>query len=353
MTNREKIPVFDNWITEAVSIAISSHTHPDGDAVGSACAIAEYLKSRGKTVSVVLPDPVPDNLLFAIDPETASTIFSDLQTCRQIIARADLLISIDYNRADRAAGLADAVTGSKARKVLIDHHLDPDTESYHLVFSTPAISSSCEMLYQILMAMPGIDGDASKLGLKTGSLLMLGMTTDTNNFANSTYPSTFAMAGELIAAGVDRQAILSGLYNSYRENRLRFMGLFLKDRMVITSYGLAYAIFSEEDMQLAGIREGDTEGFVNLPLGIASVQMSLFIKQDGKTLRVSLRSKQGVSANRCAKMYFHGGGHENASGGRLEIPGDVESVQAAAEYIEKCCAEFFSVDELWKTQTEE
>lgn len=350
MTEREKIYIFDTWIAEAGAIAISSHTHPDGDAVGSACALAEYLRKRGKTVSVVLPDPVPGNLLFALDEAVSSAIFSDLQTCRRLIGEADMLISIDYNRADRAAGLEEAITVSKARKVLIDHHLNPDSENYGLVFSTPQISSSCEMLYRVLMSMPDIDGDAGKLGLKAASLLMLGMTTDTNNFANSTYPSTFEMAGKLIAVGVDRQALLNGLYNSYRENRLRLMGTFLKDKLKITGYGLAYAIFTAEELLGAGIEEGETEGFVNLPLAIASVRMSIFIKEEGQTFRVSLRSRQGVSANRCAKLYFHGGGHENASGGRLDIPQDAASAVEAAGYVEKCCAEFFRNEELWRTQ---
>ena len=176
------------------------------------------------------------------------------------------------------------------------------------------------------------------------------MTTDTNNFANSTYPSTLQMASELLAAGVDRQEILSGLYNSYRENRFRFMGEYLSDKLTITPYGLAYAVITTEDLERYDIREGETEGFVNMPLGIAEVRMSIFLRQEGNLFRVSVRSKQGVSANRCATMYFNGGGHENASGGRLAIPQDVESAGAAREYIERSCSEFFSKDELWKSK---
>ncbi|MGN0190120.1 MAG: bifunctional oligoribonuclease/PAP phosphatase NrnA [Candidatus Cryptobacteroides sp.] len=353
MADTGKIQIFDTWIRESGKIVISSHLHPDGDAVGSSCALACYLKDRGKDVAVVLPDPVPDNLCFAISPDTAALVCSDLRTCTELIAGADLIVSIDYNRPDRTAGLADAITASKARKVLIDHHLFPDCGTYGLVFSTPHTSSSCEVLYGILRDMPGVDGEIGKAGVEVCRLLMLGMTTDTNNFANSTLPSTLRMASDLLAAGVDRQGLLSGLYESYRENRLRFMGFFLKDRLKLTQYGLAYAVVTSEDMEDYDIREGETEGFVNMPLGIARVRMSILLRQDGDGFRVSIRSKRGVSANRCASMYFNGGGHENASGGRLAA--QAESPAAARilmeKYIEDCCEVFFKDEKLWKSES--
>lgn len=350
MIDTGKIQIFDNWIRDAGRIVISSHMHPDGDAVGSSCALANYLKNRGKTVSVVLPDPVPDTLVFALDPLTASMVSSEQKACEELISDADLIVSIDYNRPDRTANLENAIRSSKARKVLIDHHLNPDSEFYSLIFSTPETSSSCEVLYGILKSMPDVSSDIQKIGLKACTLLMLGMTTDTNNFANSTYPSTLQMASDLLSAGVDRQEVLSGLYNNYRENRYRFMGHFLKEKLKLTSYGLAYAVITDADLNGFDIREGETEGFVNLPLGIASVRMSIFLKQDGNEFRVSIRSKRGVSANRCATMYFNGGGHENASGGKLLIPDHVESAEAAKAYTEKCCETFFNDEKLWRSR---
>ena len=350
MSEAEKIHLFDSWLKESDRIVISTHLHPDGDAVGSSCGLASYLKDRGRTVDVVFPDPVPDTLGFAMDEQITALTHSVRRDCEKLISEADLLISIDYNRPDRAAELEDAIRASKARKVLIDHHLNPDENFYDLIFSTIEISSSCEVLYGILKKLPDIDGNVPAIGASALKLLMLGMTTDTNNFANSTYPSTLQMASELLAAGVDRQEILSGLYNSYRENRFRFMGEYLSDKLTITPYGLAYAVITTEDLERYDIREGETEGFVNMPLGIAEVRMSIFLRQEGNLFRVSVRSKQGVSANRCATMYFNGGGHENASGGRLSIPQDVESAGAAREYIERSCSEFFSKDELWKSK---
>ena len=116
---------------------------------------------------------------------------------------------------------------------------------------------------------------------------------------------------------------------------MRLMGHVLKDLMTITPDGVAYIVLDRKVLQEYHIDEGDTEGFVNLPLSIAKVRMSLMLKDDGDRIRVSIRSKKGTSANRCARLHFNGGGHENAAGGRLRIPQDVSGIEEAAAYIER------------------
>jgi phosphoesterase RecJ-like protein len=190
------------------------------------------------------------------------------------------------------------------------------------------------------MAMPQINGEAGALPTETAAALMTGMTTDTNNFANSVYPSTLVMASTLLAAGVDRDYILDRLFNQYGENRLRLMGHMMKDLLTITEDGAAYMILDQKTLAEYDIKEGDTEGFVNMPLSIAGVRMSLLLKEDGNKIRVSIRSKKGTSANMCARLYFNGGGHENAAGGRLEIP-----ITQAEEYIRHHVHKYFTENE--------
>ena len=168
------------------------------------------------------------------------------------------------------------------------------------------------------------------------------MTTDTNNFSNSTYPSTLEMASALLSAGVDRDRIISELYNRQRENRLRLMGHALTDLMKITDDGVAYMVFDAETLKRYDIREGETEGFVNMPLTIDTVRMSLLLKEDGERVRVSIRSKKGTSANMCARLYFNGGGHENAAGGRLILNKDLSDISEAGTYIEKYTHKFLT-----------
>ncbi len=339
----EKLAELDRRISEASAVAVSTHAHPDGDAIGSSTALARYLMGRGKPVRIILPDPCPENLGFALDESLTRCIADRKDAAKRALKECDLLISIDYNSPQRTDALEGAVRRFGGFRILIDHHISPDTDFYDLIFSECEVSSSCELLYGILLGMPDIDGKAERLGKEAGTALMLGMTTDSNNFANSTYPSTLKMAGELIAAGVDRDALLGNLYNRYRENRFRFMGYFLGEKMRVMDNGVAYAVMSASEIHEYGIREGESEGFVNIPLGIEKVKMSVFVKEEEShdRLRVSVRSKRGISANLFAKRYFNGGGHELAAGGRLGVPSDISGPGAAAAYIERCAREFF------------
>ncbi len=338
----EKITELDRRISEASSVVISTHTHPDGDAVGSSTALALYLAGRGKSVKIIFPDPCPENLGFAIGDGLSGMIADRKEEAVRALENCSLLISVDYNSPSRTDILETEIRKFDGFRILIDHHIAPEEDFYDLIFSQCEVSSSCELLYDILLGMPEIGGRAERLGKETGTALMLGMTTDSNNFANSTYPSTLKMAGELLAAGVDRDALLGKLYGSYRENRFRFMGYFL-EKMKITPEGVAYAVMSSEEIRKYGIRDGESEGFVNMPLGIEKVRMSIFLKEEEKRdrLRVSVRSKRGVSANRFAARYFNGGGHELAAGGRLSVPSDISGPEAAPSYIEKCAEDFF------------
>lgn len=344
----DKIISFEKLITQARRICIVSHMKPDGDAVGSCAALYHYLLMSGKTnVKIVLNDRCPAYLGFITESigEGDLIIHQDMPLeASTIICDSDLIFCLDFNAFHRTDKLEAPLAASKADKVLIDHHLNPDTSSFDLVFSETEISSASELLYRIMMDTTAVAHDATRLPLPAATALMTGMTTDTNNFANSVFPSTLRMASSLLAAGVDRDAVLSYLYNQYSENRLRLMGHMMKDLLTITDDGVAYIVLDRKTQLEYNIQEGDTEGFVNMPLSIASVRMSLLLKEDEDRIRVSIRSKRGTSANRCARLYFNGGGHENAAGGKLLVPGDVAGIGEAAEYIERQTHRFFTQD---------
>lgn len=347
MISEDRLAEFDRRVAEASCVAVSTHAHPDGDAVGSSVALAHYLLGRGKDVRIVMPDPCPENLQFALDDAVAPLVADSAETAAEALGRCDLLISIDYNSPGRTDALEPHIRDFGGFRILIDHHLSPETGFYGLTFSKCDVSSSCEVLYGVLLGMPEIDGHPERLGIEACTALMLGMTTDSNNFANSTYPSTLEMAGRLIAAGVDRDALLDRLYRRFRENRFRFMGHYLQDRLKITGEGVAYAVMTADDIRKYGMKDGETEGFVNMPLGIENVRMSIFVKEEDSRdrLRVSVRSKNGTSANLFAGRYFNGGGHELAAGGRLAVPGDISGPEEVPAYIEKCAGEFFGPGE--------
>ena len=335
--SRDAIQALQALKTQAASVVVAGHTHPDGDALGSTSALALYLQTLcGKHVTVVFPDSPADNLRFIL-PESVNFRFHDTEAekAESSIRQADLVFLVDCNGFQRTEALQTPLETSRARKVLIDHHLNPDRNAFDLVFSTPEISSASELLYWILKQL-------AEVSVPIGTALLAGMTTDTNNFANSVYPSTFRMASELIAAGVDREALLQKLYGNFRENRVRLMGYMQHEGLHILPCGGAYMILTREIQERFDLREGESEGLVNVPLAIGAVRLSLLLKEDEGHFRVSIRSKKGTSAQQLAQRLFHGGGHENAAGGKLFIGQDIPCAEAAAGYVENALKEFLS-----------
>lgn len=342
--SEDRVARLSSLIDGARSIVIAAHTHPDGDALGSTTALLHYCASRGcPSVSVVLPDTPPASIRF-ICGEDARILYADQmpEEAAARIAAAELILLADCNAFSRTEGLAPYLSASRAPKVLLDHHLNPDEPAFQLVFSDAGMSSASELIYWILLKMKDIDGNPARLPAAAARALMAGMTTDTNNFANSVTPDTLRMAAGLLEAGVDRNAILGQLYQRYRENRVRVMGYLQSENLRLTPEGGAYMIATEDLLQRFDVAEGETEGLVNIPLSIDQVRISLFLKQDKGHFRVSIRSKRGTSAQRLAASRFHGGGHENAAGGKLFFPGDIASPQDAAAYIEQTLKEFLA-----------
>ena len=243
------IAILDKLTGSSSRITIVVHTHPDGDALGSGAAMLSYLTGvKGKDTVLIVPDSIPDSISFitkGIGTGKLIAFDENGEEARKRIEESDLIICQDCNSFSRTADMEGLLRGSGAHKILIDHHLNPEAESFDLVFSKTGISSASELLFWILMEMPDIAGNASALPADCATALLTGMTTDTNNFANSVFPSTLEMASKLIEAGVNRDAILSELYNNYRENRLRLMGFLMSERLKITGYGVAYIILDE------------------------------------------------------------------------------------------------------------
>ncbi len=339
----------DSLIEGAAKVTVVGHTHPDGDALGVTSALALYLrKCRGKDAVCLFSDTPADNLRFILPPEIPF-LFHDTepQAAAARIAETDLVVLEDCNGFSRTEALAPLLKALPARKVLIDHHLNPESADFDLVFSTPDVSSASELLYWLLKALPAAgqacpeasaflsaSGQACPASAKAiGTALMTGMTTDTNNFANSVYPSTLRMASELLDLGVDRDTILQHLYQEYRENRVRIMGYMQHEGMQLLPEGAAYMILTREIQERFDLREGESEGLVNVPLSIGSVRLSVLLKENGDHFRVSVRSKKGTSAQQLAQRYFHGGGHENAAGGKLFIGADIPAPEDAPAYV--------------------
>ena len=341
MKNTLDSDIFSRWIDESRLITTICHARPDGDAAGSSMAMVSFLKEvRGKDAAAVLPDPLPRTLGFLTEGCNVLCAAADAAAAEDRISRSDLLICLDFNTPSRTEGLESALRGFKGRKVLVDHHEDPDTEAFDLCFSCTEVSSACELLYQLLLSMPDISGNASLLPPACAEALMAGMTTDTNNFANSVFPGTLKMASELLEAGVDRDKIIDRIYHCERPNRLAAQGEMLSRLMQLEPEGFAVTVLPLSFYERHELLDGETEGFVNLPLTLEGIRLSILAREDEGFFRVSLRSKKGLSARLLAKEFFHGGGHEQASGGKIFVPADVETPDKIADYIKHITARF-------------
>ena len=335
-----KLKEFRQMMDGAERITVLGHTHPDGDAIGSTTALCVCLRDiLGKSPVLIFPDTPADNLLFIPD-SGIPCIYADKSPSEALsaIEGSDTIILLDCRSFSRIEQLGDPCRAASARKILIDHHLDPQEDEFNLVFSTPDISSASELLYWILT---GIFGRA--LPEKAREAILTGMTTDTNNFANSVFPSTMQMASELITDGTDRDKILNLIYNCYRENRIRLMGYMQCNEMRLLPEGVAYMVLTKDIQERFGYREGETEGLVNVPLAIGTVRMSILATEKDGLFRISVRSKKGTSAQNLAVRFFRGGGHENAAGGKIIIGEDVPSPALVPSYIENSVKTFFAI----------
>ncbi len=335
-----KIGKFSSLITESENIILTSHVNPDGDAIGSLMGLKLFLEENGKSVKVMVPTAYPEFLGF-LDPQRQIMIHKESrELVDECVVAADLIICMDFNSLKRIELLGDVIAASNAPKVLIDHHLSPDS-IFDIAFSDPQASSTCEVAYYIIKEMCAADPSLKDMPLDACIALYTGLMTDTNNYANSVRPQTFQMACELLERGVDKEDIQFKVYSGFKEERMRMMGYMLYENMkVFKEQNAGFMLITKEMKEQFNFSDGDSEGFVNLPLNVKGVEVSgLFTESDG-FIKVSLRSKGDFSVNKLSRMFFNGGGHERAAGGKLYIPvNEVENyfLDALAKYRHTLC----------------
>lgn len=321
----DKIKKIISLVSESERIVLVSHINPDGDAIGSLTGFKYFLEANGKTAKVIVPNRFPDFLKYLDEENSILEYEGNGQQAEEYVNSADLVICMDFNSLKRIDALGDSVGKSKAKKVLVDHHLQPD-DIFDLTFSDVSASSTCEVAYWLIKEMLEADPQLAPVNLKSAVSFYTGLMTDTNNFANSVRPLTFKMAYELLLLGVDKEDIQFKVFSGFREQRMRMMGYMLYENMKIYPQQCAgFMLITKELKERFNFSDGDSEGFVNLPLNIKDVEVSaLFTEADGY-VKVSLRSKGDFSVNKLARAYFNGGGHERAAGGKIYMP--VEEVE--------------------------
>ena len=318
-------------IEKAQKIVLVTHLSPDGDAMGSSLGLYHYLQDLGKEVRVVVPNAFPYFLKWMNGAKDIVVNTYIPTVAEALIKNADLIFCLDFNTLKRIGALGELVEQSSAKKILIDHHLDPD-EDFDVVISYPKISSTSEIVFRLIAQL----GDFERITSTVAECIYTGMMTDTGGFTyNSNDPEIFEIISMLLKKGVDRDHIYREVFNNYSEQRFRLLGFTLSQRMKIYPERKASLIYlSLEDQKQFNLTKGDTEGFVNYPLSIKGILFSVFIREDDELTKVSLRSQGDFPCNKFAADFFNGGGHLNASGG--EFYGSVEdAISLFEEGLEK------------------
>ena len=328
----DQLAQMDQLISTAQSVLVVCHKSPDGDAIGSSLGMAEYLRQRGKDVTVVVPDQYPDFLHWLPNSEKIVRYDKHPDKCDMLFKIADLIVCLDFNTPSRVEDMEPALVSSPARKILIDHHLKPDVDA-DLVISQPEASSASELVFRVVWQLGGFP----ELGKAFAIPVYCGMMTDTGGFTfNSTRPEIFFIIGELLTKHIDKDKIYRNVYHNYSYDRIRLMGYVMYDKLVyLPEYHASYYAITRDEQKRFNFIKGDAEGLVNIPQQIKGLKLSISLREDTEKpnlVWVSLRSVDDFPCNLVAERFFNGGGHLNASGGRLNCSID-EAVEIARQAI--------------------
>ena len=313
----DQVAQLSHLISDAKNIIITCHKSPDGDAIGSTLGWAEYLRSIGKEPTIIVPDLYPDFLSWIPNTEKIVRYDKHPEKCDMLFKIADLVFCLDYNTTSRVDEMEKALVSSTAPKVLIDHHLDPDVPAV-LTISHPDLSSTCELVFRIVWQLDGFN----RLSKQFAIPIYCGMMTDTGGFLyNSTRSEIYFIIGELLTKHIDKDKIYRNVYHNYSESRIRLMGFVMYEKLVYLpeSHAAYYSLTRQEQKRFHFIK-GDAEGLVNIPQQIKGLKLSISLREDTdkpNIVWVSLRSVDDFPCNKMAEEFFNGGGHLNASGGRI------------------------------------
>ena len=319
-------------VLHAETILCVCHRSPDGDAIGSLLGWSECLRMMGKEPQMIVPDQYPDFLQWMPNTEKIIRYDKHREGCDWTIQHADLIFCLDFNTISRTGDMTEALQKSPAQKVLIDHHLDPDVDAV-LSISRPKASSASELVFRLVWQL-GLFPQATK---HFAVPVYCGMMTDTGGFTfNSTDPDIFYIISQLLTKHINKDKIYRNVYHNYSENRIRLMGYVMYEKLVYDApHHAAYFTLSRNDLKRFHFIKGDAEGLVNIPQQIKGLKLSISLREDTEKenlIWVSLRSVDDFPCNEVAAHFFNGGGHLNASGGRLECSLD-EAVRITQQAI--------------------
>jgi bifunctional oligoribonuclease and PAP phosphatase NrnA len=313
----KNIGIFKEYLTSPKKVVIVTHFKPDADALGSSLGLSLYLKKKGHSVSVITPSDYPDFLAWM--PGNNEVVIFQKEKPKKtadLIDSANIIFCLDFSSLNRINDLGEIVKASRAKKVLIDHHLEPEQFADFVQWDGKA-ASTAELVYELIVEL----GDKSLIDKPTANNLYAGIMTDTGGFRHSnTGHRQFTIAGELVGLGADPYQVSKLIYDNNSIERLRLMGYVLSQKLqVLPEFRTAYTVLSADELKRFSSQTGDTEGLVNYGLSIKGIKLSVIISDRKENIKLSFRSLGSFSVNDFARAHFEGGGHRNAAGGQTNL----------------------------------
>ena len=306
------LSAFKRIISTKKKIVIIPHRNPDGDALGSALALKHFLEAKKHKVNIVSPNDYPTFLKWLPGESDIIKFSKKPSIARDKINNAELIFGLDFNSLSRIQDLSEIVKKTNVDKIMIDHHESPEFFA-NLNYSDPSMSSTCEMVYNIINA-----SDSKLLDKKIACCLYTGIMTDTGSFRYpSTTSKTHQVVSHLLSLGANSSEIHQKIFDSSSMSRIKLLGISLSNLVKIPDLPVVYITLSKQELVLCDFKKGDTEGFVNYGLSLKGVNFSCMMienENEGK-IKMSFRSQGDFSVDNFARNYFNGGGHLNAAGG--------------------------------------
>ena len=299
----EQIAAIRDAILQRQRFVVTSHSRPDGDAIGSQVAMAYALRALGKEAQLVGADPAPPQ--FQVFPGVR-----DIQVSPAVHGDFDAAIVMECSDLSRTG-----VEGfDKYFIINIDHH--PGNKSYGAInWFDPGAAACSEMVFDVIEAL-GVT-----LTPEIATHIYIAILTDTGGFHFSHItPRTFEICRRCTEAGAQPEAIARAVYDTSTMGRLRLMGAVLHNLEFESGGRAAVAALTLKLLQDTGATHEDSDGLINIPLTVNDIQAVAFFKEIAPdNFRISLRSKGDIDVNRVAGA-FGGGGHKNAAGCSLIGP---------------------------------
>jgi len=295
-------------------IVVTTHYKPDADALGSSLALARFLKKKNHSVQVIVPSDYPSFLdwmqgnddVWIYDSETKDPIANCLNT-------AEIVFCLDFNSLGRIHDLGELVRASPAKKVLIDHHLEPDSFA-DICISDIKAAATCVLIYELII---GLD-ERALMDTYIAECIYAGIMTDTGSFRHSNADKkVHQIIADLYSWNLDSSRIHRLIFDTNSEERLRLLGFCLSEKLIVLEdCYTAFICLSAEELERFDSQTGDTEGLVNYALSIDKIILAAMIVEREDGVKISFRSKGDFNVNVFARTHFEGGGHKNAAGGK-------------------------------------